>query len=208
VHLDGRVSRIRSAPGSAAEFKKFNLLKSPSEEEQKVIIKHIARKLILGKGPISGYFEEEDLRWSEDQDIVKSLVDKTIKTCTGDSRTIELQKLSMDWEDDREFMGGMFSGTIGLEDQYKQLIAANTKNWEVDRLPLTDRIILEMAITELITFSHIPVKVSINEYIELAKNYSTPKSRQFVNGILDVIAKELIKSGAMKKSGRGLIDNK
>jgi len=75
-------------------------------------------------------------------------------------------------------------------------------------LPLTDRIILEMAIAELITFPHIPVKVSINEYIELAKLYSTPKSRQFINGILDVIAKELVSSGDMKKSGRGLIDNK
>ena len=78
----------------------------------------------------------------------------------------------------------------------------------MDRLPLTDRIILEMAIAELITFSHIPVKVSINEYIELAKLYSTPKSRQFINGILDVISKELLGSGDMKKSGRGLIDNK
>jgi len=67
---------------------------------------------------------------------------------------------------------------------------------------------LAMAITELIQFPNIPVKVSINEYIELAKHYSTPKSRQFINGILDVIAKELKASGALKKSGRGLIDNK
>ncbi len=191
-----------------AEFQKFNQIESPSTEEQKFIVKHLVRRLILGKGPINSYFEEEDLRWTEDQDIVKSLVDKTIKSWSEESRTVELQKLSMDWEDDREFMGALFSGTIGLDKQHKQLIASNTKNWEVDRLPLTDRIILEMAITELITFSHIPVKVSINEYIELAKNYSTPKSRQFINGILDVIAKELMSSGAMKKSGRGLIDNK
>ena len=75
-------------------------------------------------------------------------------------------------------------------------------------LPLTDRIILEMAIAELTSFPNIPVKVSINEYIELAKTYSTPKSRQFINGILDVIAKELQNSGEIRKSGRGLIDNK
>jgi len=67
---------------------------------------------------------------------------------------------------------------------------------------------LEMAIAELMEFPNIPVKVTINEYIELAKNYSTPKSRQFINGILDVIAKELKDTGVLKKSGRGLIDNK
>jgi N utilization substance protein B len=162
----------------------------------------------LGKSPINSYFEEEDIHWAEDQEIVKSLVDKTIKSRNAESGIIELQKLSLDWEDDREFMIRLFSTTVELEEKYKKLIARNTKNWEVDRLPLTDRIILEMAIAELITFSHIPVKVSINEYIELAKLYSTPKSRQFINGILDVIAKELVSSGDMKKSGRGLIDNK
>ena len=92
--------------------------------------------------------------------------------------------------------------------QYKQLIAQNTKNWEVERLPLTDRIILEMALAEMIHFPNIPVKVTINEYIELSKEYSTPKSRQFINGILDVMAKTMKESGMIKKSGRGLIDNK
>ena len=84
----------------------------------------------------------------------------------------------------------------------------NTRNWEVDRLPITDRIILELAITELILFPHIPIKVTMNEYIELAKHYSTPKSWQFVNGILDVIVKELTNAGVISKSGSGLIDNK
>ncbi len=190
------------------EFQKFNGQKAPPYEDHKQIIKHLARKLILGNGPIHSYYEEEDLHWTEDQDIVRSLVDKTIKSWKEESQTVELQKLSLDWEDDREFMVKLFNGTIELDEKHKHLIAKNTKNWEVDRLPLTDRIILEMAITELLTFSHIPVKVTINEYIEVAKLYSTPKSRQFINGILDVIAKELMNSGAVKKSGRGLIDNK
>ncbi len=190
------------------EFHKFNQLKSPLQEDHKANVKHISRKIILGKGPINSYYEEEDIHWAEDQDIVRSLVDKTIKSRNEESQRIELQKLSLDFEDDREFIAQLFSTTVGLEEKHKQLISKNTKNWEVDRLPLTDRIILEMAIAELITFPHIPVKVSINEYIELAKLYSTPKSRQFINGILDVIAKELVSSGDMKKSGRGLIDNK
>jgi N utilization substance protein B len=190
------------------EFQKFTARQSPSVEDQRLIVKHLVRKVILGKTVIQDYFEEDDIRWAEDKEIVKSLVDKTLKSFNGETGAVELQKLSLDWEDDCEFMEKLFGSTVELDATYKELISKNTKNWEVDRLPLTDRIILEMAIAELIGFPNIPVKVSINEYIELAKLYSTPKSRQFINGILDVIAKELHGLGAVKKSGRGLIDNK
>lgn len=190
------------------EFRTYNEARSATLEDDKAIIKHISRKLILGKGAINSQFEEDDIYWSEDHEIVRSLVDKTLKSYDEATGVISLQKLTLDWDDDREFMVALFSGAISLPEKFKKLISRNTKNWEVDRLPLTDRIILEMAITELVTFQHIPVKVTINEYIELAKLYSTPKSRQFINGILDVIAKELAASGDLKKSGRGLIDNK
>jgi N utilization substance protein B len=137
------------------------------------------------------------------------MVEKTIKAFDPDDKEVlSLHALSLNWEEDKEFMEKLYDEAIDLEPHYRELIARNTRNWEVDRLPLTDRIILEMAIAELLNFPSIPVKVTINEYIELAKNYSTPKSRQFINGILDVIAKELKDSGALRKSGRGLIDNK
>lgn len=189
-------------------FQKFNEEKSPDLESQKAIIKHIVRKLILGKSPIHDQYEEDVMRWAEDKDILKSLVDKTIKSFDEATGKIELQKLTLDWEDDKNFMHQLFETSVHLDPAHKELIAKNTRNWEVDRLPLTDLIIIEMGIAELITFPGIPVKVSINEYIELAKEYSTPKSRQFINGILDVLSKELKTSGALKKSGRGLIDNK
>ena len=179
----------------------------PDDNRQKDIIKHIVRKLILGATVINDFFAEKDIRWAEDHDIVKSLVDKTLKSLTGEG-AVQLQKLSLDWEDDLEFMNTLFEKTTQIGPANKDLIAANTKNWEVERLPLTDRVILEMAITELIHFPAIPVKVTINEYIELTKNYSTPKSAKFVNGILDVMAKELVATGVARKSGRGLIDNK
>jgi len=133
-------------------------------------------------------------------------VDKSLKSYADGK--IELQKLSLDWDDDKLFIDKLFKSTIELDGQHKQLIARNTKNWEVDRLALTDRVILEMAIAEMIHFPNIPVKVTINEYIELTKEYSTPKSKQFINGILDVISKTMKESGAIKKSGRGLLDNK
>jgi N utilization substance protein B len=189
-------------------YMKFLDMRHPDEESEKAIIKHIFRKLVLASGPIRDLLEEENIHWAEDKDILKGLVDKTIKSLDPATGKIELQKLSLDWEDDREFIQTLFIKTVHLEPIHKDLIAKNTKNWEVDRLPLTDRIIIEMAIAELISFPNIPVKVTINEYIELTKEYSTPNSRQFINGILDVIAKELKNSGSIKKSGRGLIDNK
>jgi len=183
--------------------------KSPTREDQKKFINHLFKKVILGKTVINEFFEEEILRWAEDKDIVKGLVEKTVKSYDPDAMTpLTLHTLSVNWDDDKEFIEKLYKRAANLEGKFKDLVAHNTRNWEVDRLPLTDRMILEMAIAELIVFPNIPVKVSMNEYIELAKNYSTPKSRQFINGILDVIAKELKESGELKKSGRGLIDNR
>lgn len=183
--------------------------KSPSAEDQRKFVSHLFKKVIFGKTVINDFYEEEVLRWTEDKEIVKALVEKTIKSYDPESgQPIALHTLSLNWDEDKDFIETLFNTATNLTDKHKELIASNTRNWEVERLPLTDRIILEMAIAELISFPNIPVKVTINEYIELAKNYSTPKSRQFINGILDVIAKELKDSGDIKKSGRGLIDNK
>jgi transcription antitermination protein NusB len=191
------------------EYMNYLDKKSPTLEEQKKIMNHLFRRVILGKTAINEFFEEEVLYWAEDHDIVKGMVEKTIKSFNPEKdKAIQLPVLSLNWEDDRNFIEKLFSEGAHLDDKHKELIANNTRNWEVERLPLTDRVILEMAIAELISFPNIPVKVTINEYIELAKNYSTPKSRQFINGILDVMSKELKTSGNVKKSGRGLIDNK
>lgn len=191
------------------EYQAYLDKKNPSSDDEKKFINHLFKKVILGKTIINEYFEEAVLRWSEDKDIVKGLVEKTVKSYNPEEeKPLRLHTLSVNWDEDLEFIERLYSATLDLEDKYKNLIAQNTRNWEVDRLPLTDRVILEMAIAELLSFPNIPVKVTINEYIELAKNYSTPKSRQFINGMLDVIAKELQEEGALRKSGRGLIDNK
>lgn len=184
--------------------------KSPSYDDQKKFANHLFKKVLLGKTVINEHFEEEVLRWAEDKEIVRGLIEKTIKSYDPETMPngIALHTLSVNWEEDKEFIDILYKATAGLDGAYKTLIASNTRNWEVDRLPLTDRTILEMSIAEFLNFPNIPIKVTINEYIELAKNYSTPKSRQFINGILDVIAKELQDKGSVKKSGRGLMDNK
>ncbi len=191
------------------EYQNYLDRKSPSLDDQKKFINHLFKKVILGKTVINDFFEEEVLRWAEDRDIVKALVEKTVKSFEPETqKDIALHMLSLNWEDDKQFIELLFQTSTSLKPHHRELISNNTRNWEVDRLPLTDRIILEMAIAELLSFPNIPVKVTINEYIELAKTYSTPKSRTFINGILDVIAKELKELGEIKKSGRGLIDNK
>ena len=183
--------------------------KNITTDDQKKFVNHLFKKVILGKTIINEYFEEEVLRWTEDKEIVKGMVEKSVKSFDPDNgRPMTLYTLSVNWEEDRDFIEKLYNSATSLSDEHKELIAQNTRNWEVERLPLTDRMILEMAIAELMVFPNIPVKVTINEYIELAKNYSTPNSRQFINGILDVIAKELKEKGSLKKSGRGLIDNK
>jgi N utilization substance protein B len=183
--------------------------KSPSVDDQRKFVSHVFKKVILGKTIINDYFEEDVLRWAEDKEIVKALVEKTVKSYDpATDKKIALHTLSLNWEEDKDFIETLYNTALGLTDAHRELISRNTRNWEVERLPLTDRVILEMAIAELLSFPNIPVKVTINEYIELAKTYSTPKSRQFINGILDVIAKELLDAGQIRKSGRGLMDNK
>jgi N utilization substance protein B len=191
------------------EYKKYLKSQVQSFEEDKKLIDYIFKSIIFKHDTFDKYMEEQDLNWDEDRNIIKSLVTKTIKSITSeDSENFELQELSYNWEDDKSFFKKLFEETIAVEEKYESLIAAKAQNWDIERIAMTDKIILEMAISEMINFPSIPVKVTINEYIEVAKRYSTPKSKIFINGILDVIAVELEGTGVIKKSGRGLIDNK
>ena len=141
---------------------------------------------------------------------MRSLVARSVRDIeeNSDPKDFRLPDFSNNWEEDKEFFEKILDTTVANDQEYSDMIASKTKNWEIDRLANTDQIILKMAISEMMNFRNIPVKVTINEYIELSKNYSTPKSKQFVNGILDVISNDLKDNGKLKKSGRGLLDNK
>ncbi|HLT81620.1 MAG TPA: transcription antitermination factor NusB [Cyclobacteriaceae bacterium] len=210
---DGRMAQVktwfRDVVREDPEYQANLDRKEVSLGDQRKFANYFLRKVLLGQNAISDYFGEAVIGWAEDREIVQGMVEKTIKAFDPATQDhISLHTLSVNWDDDKDFIERLYNEAADLAKPYADLIASNTRNWEVDRLPLTDKIILEMAIAEILNFPNIPVKVSINEYIELAKSYSTPKSRQFVNGILDVIARELSDSGAVRKSGRGLIDNK
>jgi N utilization substance protein B len=136
------------------------------------------------------------------------MVLKTFKNVTSDDSNLQLSVLSNNWEEDKTFFEKLFQITVQKGKEFDNLIADKSKNWDIERIAIMDKIILKMAITEMIHFPSIPIKVTINEYIELSKKFSTPKSKKFINGILDVLSEELKEQGIIKKSGRGLIDNK
>lgn len=182
--------------------------REPGLEDDLAIVLYLYKSLLFKHETISAHFESMDLGWSENSSVLKSMVLKTIKSLEDEESELVLMELSKNWEEDLLFLENIFDFTVKNEDEYRSIVAERSKNWEIDRVALTDKIILEMALAEMINFPSIPVKVTINEYIELSKMYSTPKSKQFINGILDVLSEELKKEGRIKKSGRGLLDNK
>lgn len=182
---------------------------SPTFEEDQQIVRHLVKDIVFKEKNLQALFEERDLNWVENKPIVKSMVTKTLKLLDEASdQTTALLDLSVNWEDDKLFFEDLYRHTVQEENRYEQMIAASVKNWDVERVALIDKIILKMALCEMHIFTSIPVKVTINEYIEVSKIYSTPKSKQFINGVLDKLSQELTANGAIRKSGRGLIDNK
>jgi len=191
-------------------FNTYRRIANPTFDQDKEIVDYLIKQIVFKADVVLSYFEEQDIHWVENKSIIRSLVARSVRDVEEDTepKTFELPDFSNNWEEDKEFFEKILDTTVQHDLEYNEMIAAKTKNWEVDRLANTDQIILKMAISEMMNFRNIPVKVTINEYIELSKNYSTPKSKQFVNGILDVISSELKESGQLKKSGRGLLDNK
>ncbi len=121
---------------------------------------------------------------------------------------IQVSDISYNWEDDSAYVQELFERTVSENDTLEELLQDKLKNWDIERVALTDKVFLKMALIEMMYFPSIPTKVTINEFIEISKTFSTPKSKKFVNGILDGLAADLVKNGRIKKSGRGLIDNK
>lgn len=194
--------------GIAVDEKFIEFLNQPKKtiEDEVEILRHITKNLIYKNEFVNELLEEEDTQWAENGEIAISLVLKSIKRLKEGTFTHFM--LSENWEEDQEFFLELFSASIEPNVELKDKIAKGLKNWQLDRVALTDQIILEMALLEMINFPNIPNKVTINEFIELSKKYSTPKSKQFVNGVLDVLSHQLVADGTIKKSGRGLMDNK
>jgi transcription antitermination protein NusB len=191
-------------------YQAYLQLVNPTIDQDYEAADDLLKKVIFKNEVILNFFSEKDLNWTENKSVVRSLASKVLKNASNPNpeEAEQLPEIAINWDEDKEFFQNIFNFTIENIDSSKAMIAQKTKNWDIERLAFTDKIIISMAIAEMKNFPSIPVKVSINEYIDISKTYSTPKSKQFVNGLLDVLAKELTDSGQIRKSGRGLLDNK
>ena len=192
------------------DYQAYLQIANPTSEQDLELADNLLKKIVFKNDVILNFFSEKDLNWTENKSVVRSLAAKVLKNASNltEGEDEQLPEIAMNWDEDKEFFENIFNFTIENDAASKALISQKTKNWDIERLAFTDKVIISMALAEMKNFPSIPVKVSINEYIDISKTYSTPKSKQFVNGLLDVMAKELIENGEIRKSGRGLLDNK
>ncbi len=176
-----------------------------SFDEDMAFAVDIFKEAIANSPLIYGFFEEKSIHWLDDIDLACSMVIKTLKTFSEDGLNSVLS-LYKDEEDERDFITRLFRRSIEGYEENRQLIDELISNWELDRLALMDILLMNLAITEVKEFSNIPVKVTLNEYIEISKFYSTPKSNGFINGVLDKAVVRLTKENKIVKAGRGLME--
>jgi N utilization substance protein B len=182
-----------------------------SYREDQAILEKLFRKFIAKSADLQFYFEERSIFWDDDYEVAAIFVIKTIKLMTESFGGREpltglfTKSGEEDQDDDRNFIRELFRKTIFHSEASDALISARTRNWELERIALTDILLIKMALTELTEFSQIPVKVTMNEYIEISKQFSSQKSKLFINGILDKLVADLTAENKIRKTGRGLM---
>jgi len=187
------------------EFEAYIQSDEPSFEMDRDLILFLFKKVMTKNVNLEQFLEERDINWSVDKEIIEGMVNKTIKSVEG-NHDITYLELTSNWKEDEQFIRDLFELTIENDPLFESFISEKTKNWEMDRIALMDTILMKMAICEFLNFSSIPVKVTINEYIDISKEFSTPKSKVFINGILDKILIEFKAENKIIKTGRGLVD--
>ncbi len=186
-------------------YRSYMLLSSESYDGDKKLIQALFKEVIAPNEKIYDYFEDDKLTWVDDIPIVNTFVLKQLRKVTENQKaSFFLPRLLKD-DQDMEFAQRLLEKTLLNNAEWEKEIEGKTPNWDKDRIADVDSILLKMAICELLNFSSIPEKVTINEFLEIAKEYSTPKSSIFINGILDKLVKEYKAEGKLKKIGRGLL---
>ena len=168
-------------------------------EEDRELWRKIYRHILANNEQLDDILEERSLYWNDDKAIVDTFVLKTIRKF--DEKKGPLQPLLPQFKgnEDKEFAVNLFRATIQNEEYYRQLIASQTLNWDIERICMMDLIIMQIALAEITSFPSIPISVSINEYVEISKMYSTPRSSSYINGVLDNIAKRLVEEHKINK---------
>ncbi len=184
-------------------YKEYMASPTQSAKEDKQFLISVATDFLYNHDLLNHYFEEKNIHWADDTYGAFSMVSKTFENFTGYLTLLPLYK---DAEDDKSFISTLFRKTISGDKDYEKLIDEKTKNWELDRIAAMDVLLMKMAIAEFMHISNVPVKVSLNEYIDISKEYSTPNSKTFINGVLDKIIADLKRDNKIQKTGRGLME--
>lgn len=181
-------------------YKEYMASETSSYEEDRELWRKLYKNIIFNNIELDQVMEDQSLYWNDDKEIVDTFVLKTIKRF--DEKNGAKQELLPEFKDeeDQDFARRLFRRTILNADYYRHLISENTKNWDLDRVAFMDVVIMQIALAEILSFPNIPVSVSLNEYVEIAKLYSTPKSGGFINGTLDGIVNSLKKENKLTKN--------
>ena len=181
-------------------YKEYMASETSSYEEDRELWRKIYKRVIFNNDDLDQVLEDQSLYWNDDKEIVDTFVLKTIKRFEEQNGAKQELLPEFKDEEDQDFARRLFRRTILNADYYRHLISENTRNWDLDRVAFMDVIIMQIALAEILSFPNIPVSVSLNEYLEIAKLYSTPKSGSFINGTLDGIVNQLKKENKLTKN--------
>ena len=196
------IKKLYKSIYNSSSFQDILNSNSSNFDTQKLHLINLFKEEICNFELMHHFFDEKSIYWQDDLDHVSSMVIKTLKSINVD---LKFKVLPLWKEDEKEFALILFRQAILNKSSNDGILQKYSKNWESERLAKMDSLLMNLAITEAKEFSSIPLKVTLNEYIEISKFYSTPKSNGFINGILDKIFEDFKKDGKLKKVGRGLI---
>ncbi len=187
-------------------YLEFKEIDSPSFKDQQKFLVQLFKEIIAPDERLYRYIEDLNMQWVDDLPVVNTFILKQLrKLREEDMSSLTFPDLAERVED-INFGKSLYEKVIANEEDLQKEFEGKTPNWDKDRIATLDGLLIKIAIAELIYFPDIPPKVTLNEYLELAKEYSTPKSNQFINGVLDSLVKEYIKDDRLKKQGRGLLE--
>lgn len=180
-------------------YQEYMMSDAEDYETDRELWRRIYRTLIQGNEDLDAILEEKSLYWNDDKEIVDTFVLKTIKRFDPANKADQELLPEYDDTEDREYALKLFRSTILNADTYQRYMSETSRNWNFSRLAYMDVVLMQIAIAEMLTFPNIPISVTINEYVDLAKLYSTPKSGGYINGMLDAIARYLVDTGRLLK---------
>lgn len=180
-------------------YQEYMMSNAEDYETDRELWRRIYRTLIQGNEDLDAILEEKSLYWNDDKEIVDTFVLKTIKRFDPANKADQELLPEYDDTEDREYALKLFRSTILNADTYQRYMSETSRNWNFSRLAYMDVVLMQIAIAEMLTFPNIPISVTINEYVDLAKLYSTPKSGGYINGMLDAIARHLVDTGRLLK---------